>query len=136
MAALKVLLESRKQLSSYGRFTASSILEVVIAMVMIVLVLGLSMAIYTNVMRLSLPARTVRAQLVLQQAMDNLEQTGQDQTLTTPEGWQISQQVKPYDSSAEKPDSLSTAELVLTDESHHELASLKKVIALKTPAHE
>jgi hypothetical protein len=117
--------------------SASSILEVVIAMVMIVLVLGLSMAIYANVMRLSLPARNVRAQLVLQQSMDHLEQTGTDQTVITSEGWQLSQQVKPFKGAAETPGAtLSVAELTLSDEFHNELGRLKKVILLKTPAHE
>lgn len=120
-----------------GRLAASSILEVVIALVLIVLVLGLSMTIYANVMRSALPARSLRAELTLWQAMDRLEQTGADQSATNAEGWQISQQVKAYEGAVETPaGTLSVAELTLSDEYHNELARLIKVILLKPSAHE
>ncbi len=61
----------------------SSILEVVISMVIIVMVLGLSLTIYSNVMRQSLPQAKLHAQLAVQQAL--LQARHQEQVATAPD---------------------------------------------------
>jgi hypothetical protein len=48
------------------KMKASSILEVVVAMVVIIVVFGIAMTIYANVLRMTLSVKQLRAQAVLQ----------------------------------------------------------------------
>jgi Tfp pilus assembly protein PilE len=57
------------------KVTASTILEVIIAMVIIILVFGIAMMIYTNVLRVSLSVKKIQAQAVLKETLFNAEKT-------------------------------------------------------------
>ena len=106
-----------------GRLAASSILEVVVSMVIIVMVLGISLMIYTNVMRQSLSQRELKAQFLLRQAIQWAE-LHPDETLKTADGWQIEQQITPFEAEA----NLCHLYLTAYDEDHNRIAEIHKII--------
>ncbi|MES2275323.1 MAG: hypothetical protein V4592_04825 [Bacteroidota bacterium] len=59
---------------SNKRVRASSVLEVIISMVIILLIFGIAMTIFTNVTRTSLSARKLRAEAVIRKTMLQTEQ--------------------------------------------------------------
>jgi Tfp pilus assembly protein PilV len=108
------------------RLIASSILEVVVSMVIIVMVLGISLMIYTNVMRQSLSARKLKAQFVLQEAMIGAEAETIDKTQII-EGWEVRQDTYPYEAESD----LIVMHLTAFDEDHNQIAEIRKVILLE-----
>lgn len=59
----------RGKLKIAAKAKASSILEVVVAMVIIVIVFGIAMMIYTNVLQLAFSGKKMKAEAVLQEAL-------------------------------------------------------------------
>jgi len=59
----------RKQLNAKGLVRASTVLEVVIAMTIIVIVFGIAMMIYENVMRMSLSVQQLKARHILKEQL-------------------------------------------------------------------
>jgi Tfp pilus assembly protein PilV len=57
-----------------GKLKGSSVLEVVVAMVIIVIVFGLAMIIYANVTPMSLSGQKIKAQAILQEKLLDVEQ--------------------------------------------------------------
>ena len=55
------------------KIMASTILEVIVAMVIIVVVFGIAMMIYTNVLRMSLSVKKIQAQAILKETLYNIE---------------------------------------------------------------
>ncbi|MBS7562777.1 hypothetical protein KHS38_00025 [Mucilaginibacter sp. Bleaf8] len=107
------------------KLTASSILEVVVSMVVIVMVLGIAMMIYTNVMRLSLSERRLRAQVRLQQAMLELEHPlSYGAKEDNNEDWTIEKDILPYEGNAR----LQEVHLVLYDERHEKISEIRKIV--------
>jgi Tfp pilus assembly protein PilE len=108
-----------------GRVKASSILEVIVSMVIIVIVFGIAMMIYTNVLRLSLSAKKLKAQALLQETMLKAEHSSENtsQSVTIAD-FRIEQEVKPY------PDVAGLTEIHLTafDANQQKIAELQKVI--------
>jgi Tfp pilus assembly protein PilE len=104
---------------------ASTILEVVISMVIIILVFGIAMMIYSNVTRLSLSAKKIQAQAVLQELMQNFEQSKEITSQSVVSGdYTIEQSVKPYGENT----NLIGVSLTAYDDNHQEVAELQKVI--------
>jgi len=58
-----------------GKVQASTIVEVIVSMVIIVVVFGIAMMIYTNVTRMSLSAQKIKAQAILREELISTEQT-------------------------------------------------------------
>lgn len=106
-----------------SKVAASTILEVVIALVVIVMVLGISLMIYSNVMRLSLSGKKLKAQFVLQQVMLRESAVGNDLAHSANE-FSIEQEVLPYGTTGR----LRLVHLTAYDENHEKVAELKKVI--------
>src|SRR5258708_16254399 len=80
-----------------GTVKASTILEVIISMIIIVVVFGIAMMIFTNVSRLSLSAKKIRAQAILQQAMLKAEQsTGNTNQSFTVDDFRVDQEIMSY----------------------------------------
>lgn len=104
---------------------ASTILEVVVSMVIIVIVFGVAMMIYTNVTRISLSGQKIRAQAVLSQIMKGMEDTelSLDQESVT-DGFIVKRSVKHY---AEN-NKLLEVDLKAYDENHLFLAELHQLI--------
>lgn len=114
-----------------GRVQASSLLEVVVAMVVIIMVLGIALSIFTNVMRSSLSVRQLRAQAVLEEAMQAAEyNAGQAAPDTLAKGWKVEQETQSYGEGGR----LTQVHLRLYDGNHELIAELRKVIISKPPA--
>ena len=107
------------------RVKASTILEVVISMVIIVVVFGIAMMIYTNVLRLSLSAKKMKAQALLQETLLKAEQTsGNTNQSFTIGDFRIEQQADPYNNET----NLTAIHLTAFDKNQQKIAELQKVI--------
>lgn len=80
-----------------ARVKGSTILEVIVSMVVIVVVFGIAMMIYTNVLRTSVSVKKIRAQAILSQTMLKAENNPESiaQSLTI-DDFRVEQEVKPY----------------------------------------
>ena len=117
MAGSKLILQAKVK--------ASTILEVLISMIIIILVFGIAMMIYSNVTRLSLSVKKMQAQAVLQEMMINIEHSEENTSQSVVAGdYTIEQSVKSYNDDA----NLVGVSLTAYDENHQEVAELQKVI--------
>lgn len=108
-----------------GRVRASTVLEVVVSMVIIILVFGIAMMIYGNVTRMSLSGQKIRAQAVLTQVMRELpgaEPIEANNSVIA--GFMVERSVKAY---AEN-NKLLEVELKAYDDNHQLLATLNQLI--------
>lgn len=105
------------------KVTASSILEVVVSMVIIVMVLGISLMIYSNVARQSLSAKQLNAQFLLQQAVLKAEK-GMLKETELIEQWQITKDTKRYEAGTR----LVEIYIKVYDDNHNMIAETRKVI--------
>jgi Tfp pilus assembly protein PilE len=114
-----------RKLTLQTRVKASTILEVVISMIIIILVFGIAMMIYSNVTRLSLSAKKIQAQAILQGMMRNIEQSKENGSQSVVAGdYTIEQSVKSYNDNT----NLLGVSLTAYDDNHQEVAELQKVI--------
>lgn len=110
------------------RIQASTILEVIISMVIILLVFGIAMMIYTNVLRSSLSVEKIKAQALLQQALIKGEQNKENtDVLFTDDELTIEQKIKP---NSDYP-TLTEIDMTAFDAGRDTLATLKKLIVNK-----
>ncbi len=117
-----------RKLMDRTKVRASSLLEVLIAMIIILLVFSIAMAIFTNVMKLSLSAKKIKAQAILQETMLQAEQLKSPVTQTlTIDSLEIKQEVMPYESNSK----LTEIDLTAFDENRQKLAELHKVFLNK-----
>jgi Tfp pilus assembly protein PilV len=108
-----------------GTVKASTILEVIISMVIIVAVFGIAMMIFTNVSRLSLSAKKIRAQAILQETMLKAEQTtGNANQSFTADDFRIEEEITPYNGES----NLTAVHLTAYDQNQQKIAELQKVI--------
>jgi Tfp pilus assembly protein PilV len=98
---------------------SSTILEVVVSMVIIVVVFGIAMMIFTNVQRSSLSVKKLRAQALLREAANTADAT---KTITADE-FRIEQEVKPYRADS----ALTDVHLTAYDQNRQKVAELEKV---------
>ena len=106
------------------RLKADSLLEVIIAAVLIVIIFGIAMMVYSNILRTSRPVKQVRAAAFLRKAALQIERQQDTAVIDTSyEGIFISQSVLPAEVSG-------TAYLKLTavGSRHDTLATLNKII--------
>jgi hypothetical protein len=116
---------ARKKIRVRTKIAASTILEVVVSMVVIVLTYGIAMVIYSNVTHSSLSVKKIRAMAVLQETVRDIERarlitggriTNGDLTIDI--------SVSAYRDNA----NLSNINLKAYDASNQEVAALQKVI--------
>jgi len=108
-----------------GKVRASSLLEVLIAMIVIIIVFTIAMMIYTNVLRLSLSAKKLRAEALLQNIMLNDEHKVTDVKDTVNNNdFRIEQKITPYDQSS----NLTVIHLIAYDSNQQKIAELQKVL--------
>lgn len=114
-----------RELTVKGKVKASTILEVLISMIIILIVFSIGTAIMGNVSRLSLSAQKVKAQSILEEKLIYIEKskTNLDETVTIG-GFQVEQEIKPYGNNS----NLSVAHLIAWDNNHIKIAELQKVI--------
>ncbi len=108
-----------------NRVRASTIMEVVISMIIIVTVFGIAMMIFSNVLRLSLSAKKIRAQALLRETMLNAEHTANNTTQTfNIDDFRVEQEAKPYNGES----NLTEIHLTAYDINQQKIAELQKVI--------
>ncbi len=110
-----------------SRLPASTILEVVVSMVVIILVFGLAMTIFTNVMRVSVSAKKISACAQLQEALLTIEKAGEASSRSFSNGdYSIVEESRPYGQNG-----LIIIKLTAYDVNKVMIASVQKII----PAH-
>jgi Tfp pilus assembly protein PilE len=104
---------------------ASSILEVLISMVVILIVFSIAMVIYTNVLKLSLSVKKIRAQAVLQDIMirSEYETNLSDQSFSR-DDLRIELEIRKVDDFQR----LSSVNLTAYDDNQQKVAELQKLI--------
>jgi len=104
---------------------ASTIVEVIVSMVIIVVVFGIAMMIYANVTRMSLSAQKIKAQAILQQELISTEQTKafSNKSIDTAD-LHIEQSVAPFNNDT----SLSVIHLTAYDLNQNKITELQKLI--------
>jgi Tfp pilus assembly protein PilE len=104
---------------------ASTILEVLISMVIIVVVFGIAMMIYANVTQSSLSVKKIKAEAVLGEYLQNAEKsTGNATQSFTVDSLNIEQTIKSYNTEKH----LVEIDLVAYDANQQKVAELHKVI--------
>jgi Tfp pilus assembly protein PilV len=107
------------------RVQASTILEVIVSMVVIVVVFGIAMMIYTNVLRTSLSVKKIKALAILNQAMLKAENNPESVTQSlTIDDFRVEQEIKPYSTN----NNLTEIHLTAYDQNQQKVAELEKVI--------
>lgn len=111
-----------------NRVKASTILEVIVSMVVIVIVFGIAMMIYTNVLRMSLSAKKLRAHAILESEMLKAEHSTDSLTqFVTIDDFRIDEESEPYPDNAD----LSIIHLTAFDQNKQKIIELQKVILNK-----
>lgn len=116
----------RRKLNLTQKVSASTLIEVLIAMVTIVIVFGIAMMIYSNVIRSSVSVKKVRAQAVLYDMMQKATASSgslPDDSFSFNE-LHVEQSVKPYHDNPH----LVEVDLTAYDDNHQILSTLKQVI--------
>jgi hypothetical protein len=105
-----------------GRVNASTIMEVIVSMVIIVIVFSIAMMIFSNVLRLSLSAKKIRAQAILNETMIKAEHNTENiaQAFTI-DDFRVEQEVKSYNNA-------TVLHLTAYDRNQQKIAELEKVI--------
>lgn len=103
----------------------STILEVLISMIIILVVFSFGMMIIGNVNRSSLSAKKAKAEAILQEKLLNAEQNNSNVNETTNYGtFQIRQEVQPYTDNSH----LSWIHFTAYDSNNEKVAELQKAI--------
>jgi hypothetical protein len=107
---------------------ASTILEVVISMVIILVVFGMAMMMYTNVMRSSLSVKKIKARALLHEVLAKAEQNKENTSQTfTIDDFKIEQKIGPYEGNT----TLTEVDLAAYDANLDTIAKLQKIIINK-----
>ena len=119
---------ARSKLNTQLTVKASTIMEVLIAMILMIVVFGIAMMIFTNVLNSSLSVKKIRAQAILQETLINAEKadTNLSQSISV-DDFRIEQEIKPYDGNA----ALIDIHLTAFDQNQQKIAQLEKVILNK-----
>jgi len=113
------------ELTIRHKLRASTILEVIVSMIIIVIAFGIAMMIFANVSRLSLSAKKLKAEAVLQEALFRAEQADGPPDQTAAAGdLTVRQQLSPFGNEPH----LSVITLTAFDRNHEQVAQLKKII--------
>jgi Tfp pilus assembly protein PilV len=112
-------------MKSKATVKGSTLVEVLIAMILIIVVFGIAMMIFTNVTSSSLSVKKIRAAAVLHDAMLSAEQSKDPITQTiTVDDIAIGEEVKPYNGNP----ALLYMHFTAYDNNQQKVAELEKVI--------
>ena len=115
----------RGKLILKSKLSGSSIIEALISMVVIMVVFGIAMMIYANIIQSSLSVKKIRAQAILNQTLQIDESSANNISTTfTVDGLSIEQTVKNYNNE----NNLTEIDLSAYDANGKELTTLRKVI--------
>lgn len=116
------------KLKSRHQVRASTIIEVLISMVIIMVVFGIAMMIYANIVQSSLSVKKIRAQAILNEVLQTDESVPIiNATTINVDNIRIEQVVKVYPSESQ----LSQIDLTAYDNNGKEITALHKVIINK-----
>lgn len=116
------------KLTGQPKLKGSTILEVVISMVVIMVVFGIAMMIFANVMRTSLSAKKIRAEAVLNDALLKCESSNGITSQTFTDGdLRLEQAVKSFNDAK----NLVEIDLTVYDSNQEKIMELQKVIINK-----
>ena len=108
-----------------SKLKASSILEVVIAMVVIVTVFTIAMMIYGNVQRLSLSSKKIKAQAVLHELLLSAEKSSEvSKRSFVIDHIRVEEDISTYNNST----TLHIISLTAYDQNQEQIAELKEVV--------
>ena len=113
------------QVKIHGKLKGSTILEVVISMIIIMLIFGTAMMIFTHVTQLTLSVKKLRAQAILQEILQQATTASDDKNeASLVDGFHIEQQFKPV----ENEPGLSQLILTAFDENQEQIAQVRQII--------
>ncbi|MBB3971041.1 hypothetical protein [Mucilaginibacter phyllosphaerae] len=114
-----------KKLKLNGKLKSSSIMEVVIAMVLIIIVFGIAMSIFANVFRTSLSAKQLKAQATFQDIFltSGPGEVFENRTFQSGD-FTISQTVSPYGNTTD----LISVQLEAFDQNNESMAVSRRII--------
>lgn len=117
-----------RELTSLSKIRASTILEVLISMVIIMIVFGIAMMIYANVIQSSISTKKIRADAILNDIMLKDENTLDNESRSiTIDDLSIQQNVSVYHDDK----NLTEIDLAAYDANKTKIAELHKVIITK-----
>ncbi|WP_179415927.1 hypothetical protein HDF19_06170 [Mucilaginibacter sp. E4BP6] len=115
----------RGKLILKSKLSGSSIIEALISMVVIMVVFGIAMMIYANIIQSSLSVKKIRAQAILNQTLQIDESSANNISTTfTVDGLSIEQTVKNYNNE----NNLTEIDLSAYEANGKVLTTLRKVI--------
>lgn len=106
------------------KFAASTVLEVIIAMIIILVVLGLGLTIYSNVMRQSTPARQIRARMIIKKMLISTPYVAEGVEEQAFGQWTARLEHKPYQGNT----ALTEVQVEVIDENGTRVAGSRQVI--------
>jgi hypothetical protein len=111
-----------------GKLRASSTLEAVVSMVIILIVFTMAMSIYANVLRWSVSVKKIRAGAILQEVLQQTDGStfAGTQTLQV-DGFRIEQEIKVMDGEQR----LSAIKVTAFDENQQKVAEVQQLIFRK-----
>jgi hypothetical protein len=113
------------ELNMQGRIKASTIIEVIISMIIIIVVFGIAMMIFGNVSHMSLSTKKIKAEAILKDRLLNILPGVDSLNKTITDGdFRIEQQIKPYNGNED----LLQVSLTAYDSNNEKLAEMQKVI--------
>jgi len=115
-----------RKLNINAKIKASTVLEVIVSMVIIITVFGIAMMIYANVSGMSLSEQKINAQAILAQIIKNtppIELSGDQESIIG--GFTVERSVRPYAENQK----LLQVDLKAYDENHRLLAELHQLIS-------
>ncbi|MBB6126359.1 hypothetical protein [Mucilaginibacter lappiensis] len=115
----------RGQVKLNGKLQASTILEVVVSMVIIILIFGTAMMIFANVTRLSLSVKKMQAQAILQEILLQAPSQNENKNESSQiDGFRIERQFKPVENEPE----LTQVTLTAFDDNQEQAAQVQQII--------
>ncbi|QEC79321.1 hypothetical protein [Mucilaginibacter ginsenosidivorax] len=113
------------KINKNGMLKAATIVEVVVALVIIVVVFGMAMMIFANVTQQAISTKKIRATAVLRNVLLKAEQSRQlPQEAFSQDGFRVIPVVKPFESGT----GLSEFYLTAYDENQQEIAKVSEIM--------
>ncbi|QKJ31051.1 hypothetical protein HQ865_15245 [Mucilaginibacter mali] len=110
------------------RVQASSLLEVIVAMLIIVVIFGIALGIFANITRSSVSVKQLKARAILNDICTRCEDsTAVESKIFYVDHWKVEQEIKIYEAEP----ALNELDLAIYDENMVKITELKKLIILK-----
>ncbi|MDT3403748.1 type II secretion system protein [Mucilaginibacter terrae] len=115
------------QLKWKHKFDGSTVVEVIVAMVIIMIVLGLGLTIYSNVMRQSIPARQIRARMIVKKVFMSAQLQPEVTNEQSFGSWHARYEASPYRHN----EKLLEVQVVVSDENGNRITESRQLVINK-----